>query len=208
MSRAQIQRFVPLTLQQVADDPTVATSVVSLTTGEKMVLRPIVAADVEPLAGFLKALSPHTRDFYGVDNDELGAAKERCGAINRYDKLCLVLCSESRKIILGIFDFSFGIPEGDRIRFANYGIELDEADYCRFGLCLSDNYQGKGTGSLVFPYLVEIARKFGKQHILLLGGVYADNDHAIRFYRKQGFRQLGHFKRHGDKEQIDMILEI
>lgn len=100
-----------------------------------------------------------------------------CDAINRYDKLRLVVETPTRQRIVGLLEFSMAITEGDQARFAGYGITLDPVTDCRFGPCLADDYQNSGLGSTVLPYMLHVARRFGQKRILLWGGVLSDNGH-------------------------------
>jgi GNAT superfamily N-acetyltransferase len=197
-----------LTLSEIAKHPEITTWNITLPEGKGLLLRPLVAQDVDLLAHFLEGLSPRTRDFHSYPSYDMKEARELCDAINRYDKLRFVLMSENGKRIVGIFEFSFGMPEGDKQRFLKYHLQLTEKDYCRLGPCLSDDYQGKGIASNVFPYLIGIARDFDKKYIILWGGVRTDNHTGIKFYEKNGLRALGKFLNQEGKESLDMILTI
>jgi GNAT superfamily N-acetyltransferase len=85
---------------------------------------------------------------------------------------------------------------------------LDESTDCRIGLSLADEYQNKGVGSILFPAIVDIARKFGRKRMILWGGVFRDNQRAIRFYEKHGFRLIGEFAGQDDRQSLDMLLEF
>lgn len=196
-----------LTLSDVAKTPSIATSAFELPSGEQAILRPLETKDAKSLAAFLENLSPQTRLFYDYPSYDLAHATEMCEAINRYDKLRLILCLKSTGRIIGIFEFSFDIPEGDQERFSSYGI-TPGPDTCCLGPCLADDYQDKGIGSIVLPYLINIARDFGKRCVILWGGVRTDNERGIRFYEKNGFKRLGTFLNQTGDESLDMILEI
>ncbi|MEU2180061.1 GNAT family N-acetyltransferase [Streptomyces thermolilacinus] len=53
-----------------------------------------------------------------------------------------------------------------------------------------------------------MARRFGRNRIILWGGVLADNQRAIRFYEKQGFRTVGSFTGADGAESLDMMLDL
>lgn len=203
----------PLTLDYVFRHPETVTSRVALANGKRFVLRPLQGGDVELLARFLEGLSPTTRAFSTFDSYDRTAAQALCDAINRYDKLRFVVedvgaenaVGESGAIV-GLMEFSFGIPEGDVQRYQRYGMVLDGRVDCRFGPTLADGYQDRGLGSALFPHLVDVARRFGKQRIVLWGGVFAANMRAIRFYEKQGFVRAGAFAGANGQEVIDMLL--
>ena len=76
------------------------------------------------------------------------------------------------------------------------------------GPCIADDYQKKGVGSVLFPHIVDIARKFNKERIILWGGVFEDNKKAITFYSKNGFKKVGSFKGTKDASTLDMMREV
>jgi GNAT superfamily N-acetyltransferase len=117
-----------------------------------------------------------------------------------------VLCASRR--VVGMIEFSFAITEADMLRYTAYGVSLDPATDCRFGPTLADDYQGRGVGTLVLPFVIDVARRFGKRRIMLWGGVFANNARAIRYYEKNGFRVLGSFFDGNGNESFDMLLDL
>ncbi len=192
-----------LTLASVAAEPAAVTSQLVLTAGETIVFRPLAPDDDGALADFLQSLSPQTRRFSTYASYDLAAAQEMCEAINRYDKLRMVATHGQR--IVALFEFSFGLVDDDIKRYQGYDIALDERVDCRFGPCLADNYQDRGLGSQLLPAMLDIARRFGKQRMILWGGVLADNARAIRYYEKNGFRLLGKFRNDMDEACWDAM---
>jgi RimJ/RimL family protein N-acetyltransferase len=197
-----------LTLSEVCAHPTLVTYAIELPTGGAAVLRPLHADDINKLTSFLVGLSLVTRRFSTFPSYDRVTAQALCEAINRYDKLRFVVEIGASEEIIGLFEFSFDIPNGDILRYAQQGVVLDARYDCRFGPTLSDAYQNSGVGSKVFPYIVDVAKRFGKERIVLWGGVLRDNARAIRFYEKQGFRPVGMFVSHDGIDSLDMILEL
>lgn len=197
-----------LTLQDVFLSPQVVTYPVEMRPTGQALLRPLLVEDVDKLAFFLAGLSPSTRRFSFFPSYDRACAQGLCEAINRYDKLRLVVEVPPVGEIVGLFEFSFAIPEDDRQRFAEYGLPLEESCDCRFGPTLADDYQNSGLGSRVFPNMVDVAKRFGKRRIMLWGGVLRDNSRAIRFYEKQGFRAMGSFVSFDGIDSLDMLLEL
>ncbi len=201
-----------LTLSSVENNPESVTFPITLAGGDSEVLRPLLPNDVNKLGNFLLGLSEETKRNIISADGYLPPAEELCEAINKYDKLRFVvetkprLSSEDERII-GLMEFSFDIPEGDIERYKNAGITLDQKTDCRFGPTIADDYQNKGLGSRLFPYITQIARRFGKERIILWGGVLKDNQRAIHYYEKHGFKAVGTFS-DGNDEMLDMILEL
>jgi diamine N-acetyltransferase len=181
-----------LTLEAVAAEPGMITSTFVLLSGERVIFRPLLPADVDRLTHFLENLSPQTRRFWSHPSYDRVTAQTLCDAIGRYDKLRLVAVSEDERII-ALFEFSMDLVESDIERFRGYGIELHNETDCRFGPCVADDYQGTGLGRILFPPTVEIARRFGQQRILLWGGVFVENERAIRYYERLRFQRIGEF---------------
>ena len=177
-----------LTLSSIAEHPETATYSCMLGDTEKIIVRPLMPDDTDKLATFLQNLSPETRQLSVFDGYDLAAAQALCEAINKYDKLRFVveLATDAKNTgpIIGLFEFSLGLPHADVERFSKQGITLNEATDCRFGPTLSDEYQGKGLGSALFPYVVKFARQLARKRIILWGGVLKDNVRAIHFYEK------------------------
>ncbi|MGB1288070.1 MAG: GNAT family N-acetyltransferase [Aggregatilineales bacterium] len=195
-----------LTLRTVADNPQLLTK--NLTLHDKMlVFRPLVYTDVAALTAFFEAFSDEMRHFTGYKRDALKTAQAHCDAIARYDKLRFVLETDAKQIV-GLLEFSFALPGGDRERYDRNGIILDSETDCRFGPVLADDYQDKGVGSQVMPVIKDIARKFGKSRIILWGGVLVENVRAIHFYEKHGFQHVGKFINQTGDDSLDMILDL
>ena len=198
-----------LTIQAVTKHPELLAASLPLGDGTSLQLRPLRHDDVDSLERFLDSLSPLTRERWMSGGYEPEYAAELCDAIGRFDKLRMVMLTSTQPAqMVGIFEFSFGIPESDFERFKSYGIELEEGCHARFGPCLRDDYQGKGIASLVMPHMKECARTFGARHIILWGGVIQSNRPAIAFYSKEGFREWGVFHTPDGKESLDMILDL
>ncbi len=174
--------------------------------GTELILRPLLATDSSKLASFLQNLSSQTRHFYNLDSYDLKMAANMCKSIDKYDKLRFVAHYKNKKEIIALLEFSLDIPPNDFKRYQGYGITLTDSDI-RFGPCIADNYQNEGIGTRLFPFIKDVARQFGKNRIILWGGVMVENSKALHFYQKLGFRQVGHF-RNESGENVDMILEI
>lgn len=61
-----------------------------------------------------------------------------------------------------------------------------------FGITVHDDYQGRGLGTILTRYMIDIARQRGIKKIDLM--VVAHNERAINVYKGQGFEVEGHFR--------------
>jgi diamine N-acetyltransferase len=171
--------------------------------------RPLGQFDVDALRDFLGSLSERTRSLWMSDGYDPSQAAELCNAIGKYDKLRMVLTREDRpNEILGLFEYSFGIPDSDLIRFRTYGLQLRDGVDCRFGPCLRDELQSRGVASALMPQTLELAQRFGCSNVILWGGVQVRNEQALRFYRRHGFVELGRFMSPDGLESIDMLRAV
>lgn len=197
-----------LTLQAVADNPGAHTHALTPRDGAAVTVRPLVATDEAALATYLLGLSEQTRHFmdYLPKQDFRALAHEHCTAIARYDKLRFVV--ERAATIIGMLEFSMSLPGYDRERYDGYGIVLHSQTDCRYGLAFADAVQNTGLATLTLPLMWETARRFGRQRVILWGGVYADNLRAVHFYRKSGFRRVGSFRNDTGKRCYDMITTL
>ncbi|MFJ1729882.1 GNAT family N-acetyltransferase [Streptomyces sp. NPDC088254] len=109
--------------------------------------------------------------------------------------------------IVGLLEPALDLHPSDIARHREAGIALTAAD-CRLGPTLADDHQGRGVGTLVFPLVADVARRFGRTRIVLWGGVLADNARAVRFYEKQGFRTVGAFTAADGTRALDMVLDL
>ncbi len=177
-----------MTLEEVAANPASATF--HLTTPAGAVLSPLRPSDEAGLAAFFDGLSTRTRQFFSV-TDPGTEARDRCSAIARYDKLRLLLLGGDA--ILALVEFSFDLVAADIDRFAGYGTPLRPGCDCRWGLCVSDEWQGRGLGTALAAPSFDLARRFDRDRVILWGGVQQANVTAVRYYRKVGFTETGQF---------------
>jgi ribosomal protein S18 acetylase RimI-like enzyme len=63
-------------------------------------------------------------------------------------------------------------------------------------------------GTLLFPLVTEVLRRFGRNRVILLGGVLSDNIRALRYYEKNGFEAVGTFVGPDGTSSLDMILDL
>jgi len=193
---------IRVTLQSILVDPGPVTFSVSMPrTG---ILRPLSASQETQLAAFFDALSSQTRRFYSV-TDGRSLAHAHCTSIARYDKLRLVLQDVSQGVIVALVEFSLDLTGAEVERFATYGISISPERACRWGLCVADKWQRQGVGRELASASFAIARRFGRECVILWGGVHAENANAVQFYRTVGFMEAGRFTNDDGVACIDML---
>lgn len=167
----------------------------------RVVFRSLTTVDLDGLASFYDSLSDRTRAFWHRDADARTLARDHCDAIDKFDKLRLVV--DDGAAIVAVFELSFSIPDGDRARFAAYGLTLDERTDVRFGPCVGDDEQGSGLAPRLLAETARIALRAGRNRLVLWGGVQPENRRARRFYEREGFSEVGR-----TPSTIDMVRPI
>lgn len=198
--------FEPLTFAAVVRDPGLVAWKFLDQSGKEVIFRPLMADDVDRLAGFLARLSSETRRFSTYDGYDKAVARDFCDAIARYDKFRMV--AVVNEWVVALFEFAFWISDSDKDRFHSYGIDLNDTTDVKFGPCIADDDQNHGLGTQLMQRMASIARLFGKYRIILWGGVLSDNTRAIRYYEKNGFQMLGAFTNASGLASLDGILTL
>ena len=184
------------------------TARVVLGSGEIVEYRLLERKDAKPFGDYLLGLSSETGARFGPHRLTMEEADSICERLNYVDTLPLIgLVTKEESIkIIAYFILQLGVDSGEMNRYAAYGIRLDDKLDCVFAPSITDCYQNLGLGSLLIEPTMAIARAMGRKRMLLLGGTQASNHHAIHFYRKCGFRQVGEFEHKG--QNIDMIADL
>jgi GNAT superfamily N-acetyltransferase len=100
----------------------------------------------------------------------------------------------------------FGCLEHDLGRLKSYGLNMDVETDSVYAPSVADAWQSCGVGNSMFLFILEDLKRIGITRVILWGGVQADNEKAVGFYKKNGFQKLGEFEHNGNN--IDMMLEI
>lgn len=184
---------------------------VALPDGQSLCFRPLAPADAALLGGYFTGLSTATQDLYRPHEFTHAVAEDLCSRIEHDPTLRMVAVTQDRAPaeIAGYFLLNCEIADSDVQRYAGYGLALNERTDCRFAPSVADRYQNTGLGSLLMPPCLAVAQRLGYQRLILLGGVYMTNARAVRFYTKNGFRQVGAFSLRGHgPDSFDMILTL
>jgi len=167
-------------------------------------LRRLHFSDHDNLFDYLKGLSDVTKsrfgphgfdrqfitDFYKESNEYIGYIGE--------DIL-------SKKIV-AYSVLKIGYLPHDRFRLESFGLSPDPQTDCTYAPSVADQWQSCGVGNALFHYILSDLKAKGFKRILLWGGVQSNNEKAINFYLKNGFKRLGQFEYNGLND--DMILDI
>jgi diamine N-acetyltransferase len=190
----------------VAPDSLIAAG--QLTSGERIVIRPLRPDDAVRLGEYFAGLSAPTRARYGPHPFDQATADAICAALDPTALLRLVatVSREGGERIVAYMLLKLGVLEQDQRRYAERGMPLDPATDCTVAPSVADDYQNRGVGSVMMAHLLRSARQMGRRRAVLWLGVQATNDRAVHFYTKCGFRKVGEF--FTDKNNFDMILDL
>lgn len=180
-----------LTVAAVADAPDLITFDLDWR-DEAIRFRPLGSDDGPRLSEYFGTLSFETRYLYHPHPFTPEYAEQLCAENGRHETLRMVATRQQEigEAVAAYFILDFDLSGDDVIRSQGYGAAL-ERPILRIGPSVSDSIRGQGLGAVLMEVVVEIARRFWCAHIILLGGVFAINERAIRFYEKVGFRRMG-----------------
>lgn len=153
------------------------------------IFRSLQPSDVDKLAAFYDGLSEESRSFWHRDPNGQALAVEHCEAIDRYDKLRMVVDGGTH--LAAIYELSFAITRGDFDRYLTYGVTLSEESDVRFGPCVHDSEKGSGLAVTLLAETARVAIREGRSNLILWGGVQPENTRARRFYVREGFEEVG-----------------
>ena len=172
--------------------------------GTQILLRKFTISEANNLSIYLNHLSPESKQRFGphpYDVDSIYTLFNQS-----YTYVGYIAQEKTQGKIISYSLIKHGYLEHDKLRLESYGLELDKYSDCTFAPSVSDEYQNKGIGKLMFDYIVGDLQAINKKRIILWGGVQAANESAFAFYSKQGFKVLGQFEHNG--YNYDMIFDI
>ena len=166
-------------------------------------LRKLNPNDFDGLSKYLENLSNETKNRFGPHKFDKQSIIDFYG--HSSTNLGYIALNTETKEIVGYSIVKIGYLEHDKHRLESYGITLDSTTDCTFAPSVADMWQGCGIGNKLFHFILSDLKTTKIKRVILWGGVQVDNDRAVNYYRKNGFKTLGQFTHKG--ENYDMILE-
>ncbi len=170
----------------------------------QVLLRKLIPEDIDKLCAYLKNLGPDTTKRYGPHKfDKLSVAElyQNDGNHTAY----IALDIETSEIIAYSI-IKAGFLEHDGYRLQSYGLTPDPETDCTFAPSVADHWQSHGVGNSLFQFMLADIKAKGIKRIILWGGVQSDNQKAVNYYLKNGFKKIGQFEHNGLND--DMVLDI
>lgn len=171
-------------------------------TRQEIELRELSPTDFGKLSSYLSLLSPETKKRFGPHAYDLNSILD---FYKQHENRAFIALNTKDEII-GYAIMRTGFLDHDSKRLSNYGLELSKEHDSTFAPSVADAYQSQGVGQLVFEYILQVIETLPIKRIILWGGVQKENEKAVNFYRKKGFKAIGEFEYHG--WNIDMVLEL
>lgn len=172
--------------------------------GRQVLLRRLDSGDLDRLLAYLEHLSEATKKRFGPH------PFDRQSVIDFYDNphvhLGYVAQDLASDAIVAYSIIKIGYLQHDSQRLQSYGLALDPATDCTFAPSVADVWQSCGVGKGLWTFILNDLKTRGIRRVILWGGVQSDNEKAVSFYRKNGFKTLGRFEYNGWND--DMMLEV
>jgi len=178
--------------------------IITAKNGKAVELRRLGSSDLNGLLEYLSRLSENTRRRFGPH------PFDRQSVIDFYDNPALHWGFVAQDVESGaIVAYSIirpGYLEHDGRRLQSYGWWPDADSDCTYAPSVADDWQSLGVGNSLWQFILAELKSKGLRRVILWGGVQSDNEKAVNFYRKNGFRMLGRFEHNGWND--DMVLEL
>lgn len=182
-------------------------AIAPLPTGEMLHMRALASGDAVLLGDYLSGLSGQTRSFWGPHRFDHATANAICAGLANDPVLRLVGSLEGEGgALAAYFLLHLGVRESDGKRYAALGIPLHPSTDASLAPSVADRCQNRGVGGVMMAHTAAVARRLGRERIVLWDGVQARNARGIRFYRRSGFEKVGEFAT--DIPNHDMILRL
>ena len=175
----------------------------TLKNSQTLALRNLNHTDWGQLSTYLSGLSLESRKRSGPHPFDLASVEAFYGQPENRGYVAIV--PESGEIVAYAI-LRNGYLQHDRARLESYGVTLNSDTDCTFAPSVADSWQSCGVGNALLRFILSAIKESSRNRIILWGGVQADNEKAVNFYLKNGFRILGSFEYNG--QNFDMVLDI
>ena len=157
----------------------------TLINGNPITLQLITPSDYSTLSHFLESLSDDSKRRFGPHG---------------FDTLSITEFYAQHTI------YGFVAKELTSNNIIGYGLTMSQQTDATLAPAVADGYHGSGVGYELLNFAIAHLRTEKIERIFLWGGVQADNQRAIRFYERNGFKKLSEFEYHG--YNYDMVLNL
>ncbi|CAN5561288.1 hypothetical protein BH10BAC3_BH10BAC3_06340 [soil metagenome] len=179
--------------------------IAALKNNRNVILRKLEANDLQGLHEYLQHLSEETKRKFGPH------AFDTAAIINFYHpsnkNTGYIACDTVTNKVVAYAIIKCGYLAHDSFRLRSYGLEPDEKTDCTFAPSVTDAWQGYGLANHLFNFILAGIKSVGIKRIILWGGVQCNNEPAVNFYNKHGFKTLGMFEYNGMNNDMMMVID-
>jgi ribosomal protein S18 acetylase RimI-like enzyme len=185
----------PISIAEIQANPRCISASIQAASGLTMTFRPLEPQDNHILGQYFLGLSENTISLYGPHPFDQATADHLCATINYADTIRMIatIPAGSQEQVIAYFILQLSVFEGEIQRYAQAGITIDSQVDCLIAPSVADAFQSQGLGTPLMRYMFQVARRMGRKHMLLMGGVYEHNARAVHYYQKVGFKTVGTF---------------
>jgi len=170
----------------------------------QVLLRKLTLDDIDKVSGYLQHLGPDTIKRYGPHGFDKQSIRDLYQNPDEYTGYIAQDTETSEIVAYSVI--KTGYLEHDGFRLQSYGLTPNNETDCTFAPSVTDEWQSLGVGNSLFHFMLVDLKSKGTKRIILWGGVQSDNQKAVSYYLKNGFKTKGQFEHNG--QNYDMILEI
>jgi GNAT superfamily N-acetyltransferase len=171
---------------------------------KSVTLRKLVPGDYNSLCHYFQQLRTDTIRRFGPHPFDIHSISQIYSTTGLYSGYIAI--EEETSTVIAYAVVKHGYLEHDRKRLESYGLTLSHITDCSYAPSVADEWQSLGIGNALFHHILSDIKGAEIMRIILWGGVQADNDKAINFYKRNGFISLGEFEYNG--WNYDMIFNI
>lgn len=171
---------------------------------QSVILRKLNANDIDRLVDYLHHLSDETKHRFAPHHYDKKSIFEFYSWPN--ENTAFVAETSAHEVIIAYAIIKCGYLQHEKHRLESYGLNPDEMKCATFAPSVADQWQNVGIGKMLLDYILRELKMAGIQQVILWGGVQSNNEQAVIFYLKAGFKILGEFEYFG--LNYDMMLTI
>ncbi len=176
----------------------------SLKNSEEVILRLVQEDDALYLLRYTESLSAESKKRFAPHPFDAATIHLICKDGYSDTRYYIAEHAKTHEIIAYAL-LKLGILKQDADRYAQLHRQpLDEALSCTYAPSVADAFHNQGLGSLLLEYILLDVYLLGRKYVILWGGVQADNEKALHYYKKRGFQSVGSFKR-ATTDNYDMM---
>ena len=185
----------PISIAETQANPRCIAVPIQAASGLTMTFRPVEPQDSQILGQYFLGLSENTISLYGPHPFDQATADHLCATINYADTIRMIatIPAGMQEQVIAYFILQLSVFEGEIQRYAQAGISIDSQVDCLIAPSVADAFQSQGLGTPLMRHMFQVARRLGRKHMLLMGGVYEHNARAVHYYQKVGFKTVGTF---------------